>query len=319
MSADFSVEHSQNPADNAGASGDGGKKRFGAFSLKKKKGGGGDNDSDGDLQVDDAFNDNNTNDFADYTFDDPVVDLEGADPNATGSMGDIFGSSHEGGAFGGGEDDFNSATGWEGGRGVGRDETYDYDKEAPNSRSGSGSEDDEDDDDDDEDYSSRSGSRSGSGEEEGSQYSEEEDGMNGFGDEDQDPQNMRHLDSMVEQGNWDGVMASNNFDNNKGFGDDLDDPSGSRPSLAESEASSQSQSSADEFEGKQNKFDFDLEGAESGAKDDDDNGSQWSYTSEDVRRRSQYRGQVESLVRKVVPDEIDNISAMMDQVRNNKK
>jgi hypothetical protein len=280
-SADFSVEQSGARADRAGNQQPAGKSGvFNAFGLGKKKNVGGLDDSYGSLQNAEAFQENPANDFADYGFDDPIADF-GAKNEGSGSMGELFGKSDDfasgvqGSSWQNGEpNEWNSGWGTAGNA-----------DEAPRS-SGDGGDDDDD-----------SGSDS---DESGSVFERKTTGDRGPTVE--APENFVHLDSMVEQGNWDGVMAAQTkFET----GIDLDEASNpSRPSLEESEGLSESRSSADDFDEKA--------GAEP-AGDESVNDSHWSMTTEEQARREQFRQQVESLVRMVVPDELDNVSAMMDQ------
>jgi len=120
------------------------------------------------------------------------------------------------------------------------------------------------------------------------------------------PENMRQLDALVEKGDWDGVMAAA-----AKFETDLDkEPSlGSEPSEALENEGDESKSSADDKPFGAPVFAADgFDDAGSAAS-----GSVVTFTSEENKRRSQYREQVEALVRKTVPDEIDNVDAMLNQ------
>lgn len=290
--ASQSQSHHDDPQD-VRASG----KVFNAFGLgkhKKTSNGFGD-DSIGELHLDDDYNENPANDFADYGFDDPVADLE----NNHNSMGELFqgdaAAMSPGKGSGWGAD--GGDTNWGGGWGDQGGATGSFENPAGSQRSRSSRSDDDE----------RSYDSEESGSEEDSYVERDEEESRFTRDSgDQLPENMRHLDSMVEQGNWDGVMAAAAKFESSGYDDDEgSDPS--KPSLAESEQSSASKSSAD----------YDERGADTFSFDDrpqDVSGTDGvSYTSEEIRRREQYRGQVEALVKKVVPDEIDNVSAMLDQ------
>ncbi|GKZ01332.1 hypothetical protein MPSEU_001084200 [Mayamaea pseudoterrestris] len=274
----FSVmdqDPSQSGHDDEDAVGGGKGNKF-KFGLGKKKTAAGTFDGAiGELGVD-AFNDTAANDFADYGFDDPVAGMG----NTTD---DIFGAN--------GDNVFESA--W-GKRGDGSTTGDQYSKASRSRQSGD-----------------RSGSDSDSGSEDDESYDDGEDDV-AFRKEPnfetaEIPDNMRHLDAMVDQGNWDGVMAAaTKIDNDLTDGDGSEP---SRPSLQESEGLSHSDGSDNSStEPKPVLYDPDR------TRDDDSAGDSFvSYSSEELRRRAQYRGQVEALVKKVVPDEVDNIDAMMDQ------
>jgi len=285
--AEFSIDESE--SNHGPGHGVRGSNVFGAFGLKGKKKGSGMDDSIGDLQTGD-IEDNPANEFADYAFDDPVAEFDDAQDKDDGGLHEIFGSAAAKSAPTFGQDD-----GWgaEGGDHGWKGDQPGYENDGDGNAS----------------YDSR---ESGSDDESDYDQADEDERTRGASTIDA-PENMRHLDSMVEQGNWDGVMAAaTKFGDTEDYGEE-EGSTPSRPSLQESEGSSQSQSqsSADDFEEKQEApaFDFDEGGAEGGGEQ----GSHWSYTSEELRRRNQYRGQVESLVRKVAPEDIDNVSAMLDQ------
>jgi hypothetical protein len=273
----FSVmdQPSQSGHEEEGTPGAGKGNKF-SFGLGKKKATPGTFDGAiGDMGVD-AFNETAANDFADYGFDDPVADI--------GVHDDIFGNK--------GDNAFESAWG-KGSQNGSRSR-----------RSG-----DAEDEDDDEDDRSGSGSDSGSDDDD-AEYDVDVGGERigrepTFGTADM-PDNMRHLDAMVDQGNWDGVMAAaTKFDVDVTDGDGSEP---SRPSLQESEGLSDASENSSTAPKPKKFFDPDR------SKDDASAGESFvSYSSEELRRRAQYRGQVEILVKKVVPDEIDNIDAMMDQ------
>ena len=290
-SADFSVVEQGTPVGNqTGKSG-----VFNAFGLgKNKKATGGLDDSYGDLQNPEAINENAAHDFADYSFDDPTADFE--HKNGNGSVGDLFEKSD---GFASGAKDMawgGEANEWDGAWGAGNGGEGSAPATRQSGRSSvSGSERSDDD------------SRSGSESEESESYFERKTSGD-RGPTVEAPDNLVHLDSMVEQGNWDEAMAAKaKFEG--GF--DLDEGSNpSRPSLEESEglSLSESRSSADDFAEGMN-----ADSGVAGVGDESVQDSHLSLTSEEVRRRDQFRQQVENLVRKIVPDELDNVSAMMDQ------
>jgi len=123
------------------------------------------------------------------------------------------------------------------------------------------------------------------------------------------PENMRHLDAMVDKGDWDGVMEAaakfeDNFDNYSAQSSRVSGANrteGSKSVVSEEVSESTSRSETDygdaSFTGDQS-----LKAS-----------SHLTLSSEEIKRRDQYRKQVEALVKQCVPDEIDNINTMMDQ------
>lgn len=268
-----------------------GSNRFVPFGKKKKGNVGGFDDSVADLQDNGAFDEAAGGvDFANYAFDEPALgnskeNIFGGSPGSPsrswapqGPDGDAWGDKN---AFG-------------------SPQPYDDDEQGSASEgSGSGSveldleEPSYDDDDSDSDESD-------------TYYGDEADDYTratkqSVGQMSQVPEKMVHLNSMVENGDWDGVMAAA-----ANLGDDAD-----RYSSGPSENSEQS---GEDFAEEPSEHSHTSSEGQSGPQDaDDGDENSDSLTSEDRKRRDHYRKQVEDLVRRVVPDEVDNISAMMDQ------
>ena len=300
---------------NAGA----GSNMFNAFGRgKNKKGGGGFGDNSvGGLGGEEAFRETpSANDFADYAFDDPAADPEFKKKKNDESIGDLFStqsSNASGSGKGWGEETSpqnGEAAAW-GATGAGG--AWGETKKSPSAASGS------------------SRSRSEGEEERSGSYDDEESGSeeDSYYDEDEEesrftretfgnnpapgtvPENVRQMDAMVDQGNWDGVIAATAKFDSAGFDDEASDPS--KPSLAESEGLSRSEGSRSGSGSRSRTSGADEDASRGEGTENDTMQDSVSYTSEDIRRRNEYRGQIEQLVRKVVPDEIDNVSAMMDQ------
>ena len=125
--------------------------------------------------------------------------------------------------------------------------------------------------------------------------------------------NMRQLGCMVDKGNWDGVMeAAANFENN--LADELSLPSKEGNSVYYDQSDSGTGSShqnEDCDNGDEEGDEDDTEGLFANSVNLDDSSEHMSV--DEKKRREQYKAQVIELVSKCVPDELDNVSVMMDQ------
>merc|ERR1712176_179467 len=146
------------------------------------------------------------------------------------------------------------------------------------------------------------------------------------------------MDVMMNNGNWDGIMAatttrsaSNSVNNSVKSGSHKSGShrSGSHNnsnnndnvfdmvSPVSQQSNTNSRSSRNSGASRGSKFTEDVDTFFNSTHDRSvstrGNKSNMSLTSEEIKRRDKYRVKVEELVRKGVPDEIDNISAMMDQ------
>jgi hypothetical protein len=119
--------------------------------------------------------------------------------------------------------------------------------------------------------------------------------------------NVGQLEGFVDNGDWAGVMqTAAQLDNNlhdSVTSAHLDDHSGD-DSHSESESSKSQQDAL---------HDSKIDASVNDDLDDPSLQTSMSLTPEELRRREIYKAQVEELVRKAAPDEIDNISTMMDQ------
>jgi hypothetical protein len=240
-------------------------------------------------------------DFADYGFDDPDDIKVGLPQAADGFFGSGGSNQNDAGDPNWGDQGQNQAgAAWGGSNAFQQDQKQDTffgeasdgsgsphdDEDGMFGDEDSGSETNSYDDDEDNNDDTKSGSRSGS----------------------VVPDNMRQLDALVEKGDWDGVMAAA-----QKFETDLDTDEQSKHSgpSVESDGNDESESRSS---GDGELFKTSVFGDKEDAFDDATaSSSVMSMTSEEVRRRSQYREQVVALVRKTVPDEIDNVDAMLDQ------
>jgi len=242
----------------------------------------------GDVEAADEYEDNPANDLADYTFDDPTAGMHVAQSNI--AFDDTFGAE----AIGDQTAESAKTGDWGSEWGANVDGAYGESDDGSEVRPR------------DENNSYGSGD---SASDEDSYFSRErEDNRFTRSPKSKDmPENVRNLDALVEQGNWDGVMAATSKLDSSGFHDD-DGSQPSQPSLEESEGSpsdgSESQSSSDD-DATDAKA---LSAAGKGESQDEGN-----YSSAELKRRKKYKGQVESLVRKVCPEEIDNVDAMLNQ------
>jgi hypothetical protein len=169
----------------------------------------------------------------------------------------------------------------------------------------SGSYDDDDDDDDDSEDTSGSDTYLGDGDE----------FDDGASRDDKVKDNMEGFDDMVDNGDWDGVMeAAGKLDPNSDEGTyvapnhgstaanmlkGIDDDRTSRSKSRSNRAGDGSENRSPSRQGSEDGF---------GASY-----SSMSMSSEDRKLRSQYKDEIEDLVKKVVPNESDNVSAMMKQ------
>jgi len=212
------------------------------------------------------------------------------------------------------------------------------DEEDEESVSSSENEDDDDYDDDDDDDDN---------DDEDESYDDDDDGHETFEDEEEEtsssedntydgdnqtmaseriPGNMKQFNSMVETGDWDGVIGAAS-----GFGtaskDDDDSYVPRRASMdytyssglapppeAENESDENSDSESEETSSRATSAASSSQGtSQSSKREGSVSVSANSYTSEELRSREKYLKTVEELVKKVVPDEADNVANMMDQ------
>jgi hypothetical protein len=269
---------------------------FGLGGKQKKNS---ENNLDADFDMD---QDGGAADFADYGFDDPDDIKAGLPQAADGFFGGGDSDQNDAGDLNWGDQGQNQAgAAWGGSNAFQQDQKQDtfFGEESDGSGSphddedgmfgdeDSGSETNSYDDDEDNNDDTKSGSRSGS----------------------VVPDNMRQLDALVEKGDWDGVMAAaQKFETDL----DTDEQSNHSGPSVESDGNDESESRSS---GDGELFKTSVFGDKEDAFDDAETAtsSVMSMTSEEVRRRSQYREQVVALVRKTVPDEIDNVDAMLDQ------
>lgn len=289
-------------------------KKNNLFGRKKKK-----SDTDEDIHVldpSDAFGD-----FGNYDFE-PPQELQKQSNTGRGGISDGLKGSNDPPATGGGRGwnprDPSWGDGW----------NASGHREDMNPDSGFGDfEDNEDDYDEDEDHSSDFSSHSqtheyygeehgGGGESRGSSHGSE-DGDGGLASK---ATNVCQLDALVDNGDWVGVMeTAAKLENNLKKGEHLDETS---------QGSSDDGGPSDSFDddGSMSTLEPEQPGDSAGAAQPRASSSQLddpldetntyttnSMTSEEIRRRDQYRIQVEDLVRKAVPEEWENIPRMMDQ------
>ena len=124
---------------------------------------------------------------------------------------------------------------------------------------------------------------------------------------------MKQFNSMVESGDWDGVIEeADDYDNN----DDVDSYVPRRASVGTFESTPMDPNSESEESSEQDESEETSTSRTSGSpRSSEVSGSMSgrSLTSEELRNRQKYLKKVEELVKKVVPDEADNVATMMDQ------
>jgi hypothetical protein len=284
-------------------------KKNNLFGRKKKK-----SDTDEDIHVldgSDAFGD-----FGNYDFE-PPQELQ--KPSNMGRGGKSGGLKEVTGPTTGGERGWNP-------RDPSWGDGWNTSGHRENLNPGDGFDDfdnDEDDYDEDEDHSSdfssysqtdefydeHGGDGGGGGESRASSHGSE-DGDAGLASK---ATNVCQLDALVDNGDWIGVMeTAAKLENNLKKDEHLEETSHHSTADGPSDSFDDDDDSMSALKPEQPE---DSAGAahSSSQLDDTNTYTTSSMTSEEIRRRDQYRSQVEELVRKAVPEEWENIPRMMDQ------
>lgn len=265
-----------------------GGKIFNAFGLGKKRNSSIDDDI-GILETNDDFQDGG-DDFGNYAYEEPSEMLASSVPNSFGgsaSGGQVWIAQDPDGEWGG--------NGWCAAPSSDKqnnDDGFGDIARSPKAAENAG---------DDADFSRRSGSGSESSGS-NSEFDKSSLVSGASGD-------VGKLKGLVDNGDWTGVMqTAAQLENN------LHDSVSSNHSDDKSFAGSRSDSDTSfgvggvDANGETNGSDF-----VSDPFDDRTTQTDTSMTSEEHRRREKYRSQIEDLVRKAAPDEINNVSMMMSQ------